>query len=190
MDLKQFKIIVWGGLFEIIMLPSRVLDLTEAVNSILPHSWYRRWFWFRFYIHAMCYRLAFLLAKTFISIPWIQFLSDDNDLRARLEKDVLEERFVSTVAEIWSENEVLITKSLEEGDAEPVDMSFLEWLVFYSKESQPVSTKDDTSCNMACIKDGYKYRLLEMGKREIFLPIENLLAEYHSRRIRDELRLF
>jgi hypothetical protein len=190
MNLDALKTLFYGGLFEIIMLPSRIIDLTEAINNILPNGWYRYWFWFRFYIHSVCYKLAFFLTKVFTIIPWVKFLWDDNNLRATLEKDILEERFVSTIAEIWSEKEVLITKSLEEGDTESVDMSFLEWLIFYSKDSQPVSARDDVSCSMACVKDGYKYRLLEMGKREVILPIENLLAEYRSRRIRDELRLF
>lgn len=177
------KFFILTALFEICMFPSRLLDWAFADKG----------FRFRLRIWGYCYNIAFFLGKTFVSPRWLIACERELDWWFPKETTKMEERHVFDIATFWSKEDVEIVKRKvgAEGHEETIDFGFFQWLSFYGNESQPIPVSPGGGQSYAaCVNGDYEYHLVSRGKRDNPIPVDRLMLEYSSRKIRDEFRMF
>jgi hypothetical protein len=188
MNLDEFKsilswtrfFILWAS-FEVWMLPSHVLDL------ILPNKWFK----FRIKVWRVCYDSAFFLTKTFNLVHWL--VACERELKNRSIVDNLEKQIVTSTAIFWSEENVTVLKRGRDElkNEEILDFSFFQWLRFWGVESEPIPVASDVGHGFAsCVNGDHEYHLVSKGKRDTPIPVDKVMLEYNSRKIRDEFKLF
>jgi hypothetical protein len=98
-------------------------------------------------------------------------------------------QFIYGLAALWAQEEIEIFKCephvIQESESYAVRMSLFQWARFYWESDEKLGIKAEHSSwlKMACIKDGWKYRLFAKQARNEPLRVSELLKEYDRQEI-------